>query len=301
MGEESVVIAAAMATVRTAGELAGLDCDHAELLRGHSNFVFRLEHEPVVVRIGPAPAALERARNAVRVTGWLTGLGFPTVTPLPEIDQPLVVGEHVVTFWRYLPQPAGYRAPVAALGRVLRRFHDLPPPPFPLPRNQPMRRLRDAMAGTDVLTADQADFLARRREELTRAHEALEFVLPPGLIHGDAHRGNLLYDRERPEGDRIVLCDWDSVSVGPREWDLVPTHHGQRFGLSEADRAGFAAAYGYDLTEWSGFPVLRDLRDLFTLGAYIRNARNSPAARRELEHRLRSLLDGDLTRRWYPL
>jgi hypothetical protein len=98
-----------------------------------------------------------------------------------------------------------------------------------------------------------------------------------------------------------VLCDWDSVSVGPREWDLVPTHHGERFGLSAEDRAAFTEAYGFDLVGWPGFEVLRELRDLFTLGAYMRNAGVNPAARRELENRLASLQEGDRTRRWYPL
>src|SRR5205807_9532706 len=116
-------------------------------------------------------------------------------------------------------------------------------------------------------------FLGDRCEELLSAYAELRFELPRGLVHGDAHRGNLLW-----AGGGTVLCDWDSVSIGPREWDLVPTHHGARFGLSAEDRAAFTAAYGYDLVGWPGFAVLRDLRDLFTLGAYMRNARTNPAA-----------------------
>jgi hypothetical protein len=293
-GENALALAAA-SSLRVACRRVGLDGRDAELLRPHSNIVFRLVHEPVVVRVGPSLATLPRAENAVRVTHWLTGLDFPTVEPLAGIRQPVVVGEHVVTFWRYLPQPP-QRAPVPALGTLLRELHALPRPRLALPDNQPLRRLRQAMADRGVLRPDQEEFLTRRCTELVHAYRQLDFVLPRGLIHGDAHKGNLLFD-----GDEIVLCDWDSVSVGPREWDLVPTHHGQRFGVSKAERAGFTRAYGYDLTAWPGFAVLRDMRDLFTLGAYIRNANANPAARRELENRLSSLMAGDRTRRWYPL
>ena len=49
------------------------------------------------------------------------------------------------------------------------------------------------------------------------------------MIHGDAWWGNLLRD-----GDRVVLADWDNVSTGPREIDLIPTLQAPRFGLPEA-------------------------------------------------------------------
>jgi hypothetical protein len=68
------------------------------------------------------------------------------------------------------------------------------------------------------------------------------FVLPPGMIHGDAWRGNLLRD-----GNRVVLQGWDTVSTGPREIALVPTPQATRFGLPEAQRDAFVAAYGQDI------------------------------------------------------
>jgi hypothetical protein len=172
--------------LRVACSRVGLDGRGAVLLRPHSNVVFRLVREPVVVRIAPSAATFPRAANAVRVTRWLTGLGFPTVVPVPEIEQPIVADEHVVTFWRYLPQPAG-KPHVADLGRLLAEFHALPMPPFTLPRNRPMERLRQAMAESRALTGEQEAFLAGRCERLLEEYGRLQFVLPPGLIHGDAH------------------------------------------------------------------------------------------------------------------
>ncbi|TDB84319.1 hypothetical protein E1264_25075 [Actinomadura sp. KC216] len=44
--------------------------------------------------------------------------------------------------------------------------------------------------------------------------------MPPeldhGLIHGDAHTGNVI-----PVRGGFVACDWDSVSLGPRAQDLI--------------------------------------------------------------------------------
>ena len=61
------------------------------------------------------------------------------------------------------------------------------------------------------------------------------------MIHGDAYRGNLLRD-----GQRAMLADWDAVSTGLREIDLVPTLQASRFGLPVGERDAFIA-YGHDI------------------------------------------------------
>jgi thiamine kinase-like enzyme len=55
----------------------------------------------------------------------------------------------------------------------------------------------------------------------------MNFAVPAGLIHGDAHGGNLM----RAESGEIILGDWDHVADGPREWDLIQIHYiRRRFG-----------------------------------------------------------------------
>ena len=55
--------------------------------------------------------------------------------------------------------------------------------------------------------------------QMRDAYAGLEFVLPPGVIHGDASIGNVLRDgRGRP-----VVIDLDGFAIGPREWDLALT------------------------------------------------------------------------------
>jgi Phosphotransferase enzyme family len=80
------------------------------------------------------------------------------------------------------------------------------------------------------------------------AYGQLRFQLPAGMIHGDAYRGNLLRD-----GQRVVLADWDAVSTGPREVDLIPTLQATRFGLPDEQRDAFVAAYGQDIRSWDGY------------------------------------------------
>ena len=122
----------------------------------------------------------------------------------------------------------------------------------------------------------------------------LIWFLGYGWIHGDAYPGNMLWD-----GDRPLLGDWDEVGTGPRELDLVNTHQGARFGRPQAERAAFTEAYGYDITEWSGFPILREMRDLHTLGSYIRLAdAGNERAVTEFDFRLDTLKRGHADAQW---
>ena len=120
---------------------------------------------------------------------------------------------------------------------------------------------------------------------------------PAAGIHADAHTGNALLtgipERPAPEPGTI-LCDLDGLCRGPREWDLVPTAHGPvRFGRSHADYREFVAAYGFDVTAWPGWPVLRDVRELQLVTSVIDSIAGRPEVARELAVRLRSLITGD--------
>jgi aminoglycoside phosphotransferase (APT) family kinase protein len=177
---------------------------------------------------------------------------------------------------------------------MLRQLHALPTPPVELPPYQPLKNFGDSVvASTSLLTSDR-EWLLARRTDLLGEYERLDFPLGYGWIHGDAYPGNTLWD-----GDRALLGDWDEVGTGPRELDLVNTHQGARFGRPQAERDEFTAAYGYDVTAWPGFPVLREMRDLHTLGSYMRlaDAGNQRAAI-ELGFRLDTLKRGDADAQW---
>ncbi|MBY8853502.1 phosphotransferase, partial [Saccharothrix sp. MB29] len=79
--------------------------------------------------------------------------------------------------------------------------------------------------------------------------------LPRGVVHGDAWRGNVV----RTHDGEVLLLDFERCALGPPEWDLVSTavaHHTVH-RLSNAEWSAYCDAYGFDVTTWTGFAVLR--------------------------------------------
>jgi Ser/Thr protein kinase RdoA (MazF antagonist) len=149
---------------------------------------------------------------------------------------------------------------------------------------------------------DLLRILGKRCDDVEEQLADISWQLPAGVIHGDAHTGNVLLrdTPRRPRADpTALLCDLDGVCHGPREWDLVPTAHGAtRFGRSAADYHAFTEAYGFDITTWSGWPVLRQVRELQLVTSTINTLAGRPDVARELAHRLRSLLNDDTNVIW---
>jgi hypothetical protein len=289
-------LSVAPSALRDAAERCGLDNRGARLIRLFATAVYHLPAAGAVARIAlvTSPDSLGRLATSVRVTRWLASIGFPAVEPMP-VDQPVTSHGCAVTFWRYLPQEgAGPKPGPGDLGVLLRRLHRLEPPPVPLPVYRPLVSVRQAIESSRALGEDERAWLRDRCWRLMEAYGRLSFPLPEGMIHGDAWRSNLLR-----EGNRAVLADWDAVSTGPREIDLIPTLQGPRFGLPEDQRDAFIAAYVHDIRPWDGYPVLRDIRELSTLTALLRDGHIDVGARRELQLRLRSLRTGD-DQQWTP-
>jgi aminoglycoside phosphotransferase (APT) family kinase protein len=274
--------------MRSSAERCGLDPRGARLIRVFATAVYHLPAASAVARIAPVTSTdtVTRLANSVQVTRWLGGIGFPVAGPLP-IEQPVVVDGCAVTLWRYLPQEGPPLRP-ADLGLLLRRLHQLEPPPFTLPAYRPLLSVREAIESSQAINEGERAWLRNRCVQLLDAYDRLSFVLPAGMIHGDAWRGNLLRD-----GHRVVLADWDEVGTGPKEIDLVPTLQGTRFGLPEPERDAFIAAYGHDIRAWDGYPLLREIRELSTITALLRKGSGIDVASRELQVRLRSLHTGN--------
>ena len=271
-----------------AAECSGLDPRGARLIRLYGTAVYHLPAADAVARIAQVTSldTVTRLATSLGVTRWLAETGFPAVRPLP-VDQPVTAHGCAITFWRYLPEHGPEPGP-ADLGHLLRRLHQLDPPPVSLPVYRPLISMQRGIEFSRALSQDDRAWLRDRCTHLVRTYSQLTFLLPTGLIHGDAWRGNLLRD-----GNRVVLGDWDAVSTGPRETDLIPTLQARRFGLPEDQRDAFIAAYGHDIRSWSGYQILREIRELSTLSALLRDGHANLAARRELQIRLRSIRTGD--------
>ncbi|MEY9840560.1 phosphotransferase [Streptacidiphilus sp. EB103A] len=271
---------------------ARLDPESAVLLRGQTNAVLRLAHDPIVIKIARRGTRPHRVRQTVELVRWLMAQDFPTVT-LHPIEQPVVAGEYVGTFYTCVPQPVG--SPTTSdLAAPLHQLHDGGMPPFPLPVLDAIGAVRYSLGAAETLVDKDRRFLTKRADELEIDLTELQYQLPPAVLHGDPQHGNALIDR-----GRIVLCDWDSAVVGPAEWDLVTVEvHARRFGHGTGSYGAFARAYGHDIIAWPGYRTLCDLRELRMITTNARKSGHEPSKMAELQRRIDGLREEDTQLRW---
>lgn len=285
---------AALPVLRTACERAGLDSSGAGLLRIGENAIFQLASAPVVVRIGRSADRLPRVQREVCIARWLASANVPTVRVRDDIDQPLMIDSHPVSFWHAVT--GGEPTPTHIdLARLLAAYHATPGCPCELATFEPLRTSESRLAKARGVDTKDLDFLHHRIAELTEQFDHLDFALPVGPIHGDAHTKNLLTDR-----GQVVLIDFEAAAIGPREWDLLPTSIAvPRYGLPEQRYQDFAATYGFDVRTWDGYPVLREIREVTMTTWIMQNVLESKAIADEFALRIACLRERDSERPWH--
>ncbi|MGK4583988.1 phosphotransferase enzyme family protein [Kitasatospora sp. HPMI-4] len=294
---------ASHALLLRACEATGLPAAHAvgaEPMRLGENEIWRLAHG-IVARISRTGQSDAAARE-IAVARWLNALGLPAVRPLDGIPGPVEVDGRPVTFWHRLPphRPAW----AAELALILRRLHSLPRPPesLRLTRLDPFVRLAERIDGATTLAGSERSWLRHRLAGLNAAWSAGP---PPGLpetvVHGDAWGGNVAVT-----SDAAYLLDFERTGLGPPEWDLVSTAVDHRtFGLlTDAEYAAFCTAYGCDVTDWPGYPLLSSVRELRAVCYALQHAAADPPRHREQAHHRLACLQGRRGPRpwhWTPL
>lgn len=303
-GSSVGIDAALLAVVDRAGIERRLPTAGATLISHSSNAVYLLPEVPAVARVTSGPGGTDRVVRTQAITAWLVDRGFGATAPLPGVDVVDIDDRTSVSFWAFYPQ-ADHQPPATSsdLGRLLRDLHDLDvehdKPPVDVPVWLPLESLADTVSDPEqsVVLADiERTWLLRRIREIRDQLSAEHWPLGRGLIHGDAWAGNLLWDAA---AQRMLLGDWDWVSYGPREIDLIPTWHAAiRYGRTEAWTRAFVDQYGYDLATTSAYDVLVQMRDLVQLAGPIRRAPHSPAAADRLAQRLGDLRRGIRSSSW---
>jgi aminoglycoside phosphotransferase (APT) family kinase protein len=276
---------------------AGLDPEGARLLRIGSNAVYRLA-TPVVVRISRSGASVDQARRSVAVARWLKSAGFPAVRAV-QVDQPVVADGHVATFWGAVSDDGDQYATVGEVAEILVKLHALHAPgSLHLPALAPFENAARRIEVNDWLTPDDRAFLTGRLAELQDKYAKLEFVLPPGVIHGDASIGNVLRDYQ----GNPVLIDLDGFAIGPREWDVVLTAmYYDSFGWhTREEYETFVKLYGFDIMTWPGYPALRAVREFLMVTWVIQKAGESETIAAEACKRITALRTGASRKDWQP-
>ncbi|MCO1658887.1 phosphotransferase family protein [Pseudonocardia humida] len=282
-------------SLERAALIAGLPADNAKLIRLGSNAVFRLD-PTIIARVAPDVTALPNAVKQIAVSRWLDAVGYP-VTRASRIAQPIEADGRVVTFWESIAPETTY-APIRQVAVLIRRLHELPPPPpsVQLPTLHPFGQFDVPLPTFEGLDPADAGYLRDRYAGAREQFAAATFPLGAGVIHGDANVGNVLVD-----GDgNPVLIDLDSFSIGPREWDLIQTAlFADRFGWHTAEEyQTFVEVYGYDITEWEGYEALADMREVAMTAWISKKAATDEAAAGEAHKRIAAMRSGGSRRDW---
>ncbi|MFJ8028855.1 aminoglycoside phosphotransferase family protein [Streptomyces sp. NPDC096311] len=296
--EEGFTSAGATRVMVAACRAAGLDDRGAELIRLGENALFRLVSVPMIVRIARSVEYLSAARKEVAVSRWLAGEGFPAARVVEDLEQPLMVDGHPVTFW-HLIVDAGRAATYGELGAVLRDLHALAlPDGLELPQYSAFGLSDLRLERAAGISDDDLQFLRKRGQELKERLAELRFGSPLGPVHGDAHTDNLMVDRNGV----VHLIDLENFCVDHPEWDLeVAAHEYHRLGwVTEEQYAGFVGAYGRDLREWPGFATLCAIQEFKMTTWLMQNVSEGEDVAQEVGRRIASLRDDAAPRNWLP-
>jgi aminoglycoside phosphotransferase (APT) family kinase protein len=262
-----------------------------------SNAVYHLT-APVVVRVSRDNADVDLARRTVAVARWLESVCYPAVRAI-DVDQPIVIDGHAVTFWQSLSDDGQQYATVKEVADVLVRLHKLvAPADLHLPELAPFENAVGRISDNRWRSSADRAFLTELLTRMQAEYAKLEFVLPPGVIHGDASIGNVLRDSR---GNPVVI-DLDGFATGPREWDLALTaiyydsfgwHTGQEYET-------FASVYGSDIMKWPGYPVMRAVREFLMVTWVIQKTGESERVAAEARKRITALRTGASRKDWGP-
>lgn len=271
----------------------GIDQDQARLIRAGENTLYRLPGS-VVARV-TREGQTEIARKETRVSRWLREAGVPVVEVVPDIAQPMEVDGRSITFWRELPDHS--EGSVEQVADILRQIHLLrPPPELELPPLAPFVRLEQRIGEALVLENDDRDWLLAHLEQLKESYQSLSAGLPSSAVHGDAWGGNIVATATGP-----VVLDLERFAYGPPEWDLasIAVDHFTFGSLSKQQWATFCERYGYDVTAWAGYAVLRDARELRKVTFAAQMAAQHPGLNEQARYRLSCIRGERGPRPWH--
>ncbi len=277
--------------------IAGLDAMGARLLRVGSNAVYRLK-APVIARVSRPGADADQVRRTVAVARWLESAGYPAVRVV-NVDQPVVTGQRAVTFWEAVSDDGDQYASVAEVAGVLVKLHKFTAPDdLHLPELSPFANAPKRIEASTWLNPEDRGFLTTMLAQMRDAYAGLEFILPPGVIHGDASIGNVLRDSH---GNPVVI-DLDGFAAGPREWDLALTAiYYESFGWhTREEYRDFVRVYGFDIMDWPGYPVMRAVREFLMVTWVVQKAAESGQAAAEAAKRIAALRTGASRKDWQP-
>ena len=210
------VVAAVVAFV----ELRGVRVDDPIVLQATNNVVVWLSPSEIVAKIA---INSNRASDELLAVRKLHASGAPVIPPAPMLgDVVHRVDGHDVTFWTYVPQDTASSPSSRAVATALAALHsvmndpptrgDLRLPSFDAPILDTMASLDRESFAPELKSPDRVVL----RHALNDGQRLLADRSKWQVIHGSPHRFNILIADDTP-----VFIDFETLAVGPVEWDLA--------------------------------------------------------------------------------
>ncbi len=261
------------------------------------NAVIAIPKLGLVARVGVSRLHTERLARELEMAGWLNGRGLPAtrpadMTPTPQLT---VVNERVLTWWEYLPSPA--RGSLGELGGLLAQLHSQPQPWPSLPPLDPWARVKEQLTAATGVPADDLALLRLHWDTLRARWNDSRWPHEPGVvIHGDTYTGNTLR-----YNDITYLLDFEDSRIGPPQWDAASVACFLDLSwISDRQYTEFCEAYGSDVRDEAGSKLLVDIVLFRRTCWYASRTAREPGVVAAVRHRIATLLDPRLVKRWLP-
>ncbi|QXC61191.1 phosphotransferase [Aquihabitans sp. G128] len=245
-----------------------------------------LRRGPVLVRVRPAAHA-EVAHREVALAQALAAAEVPVTALVEAAEQPWVVGDQVVTAWRW--SEGGAPVSDADLGALAAALRDRTAAvastiaPFD-PIESVLLAVADHPAHDDeaAFVRDRAAALAGRWSDA--ASEAGRLV----VVHGDLHRDNVVAGPRGP-----LLTDLELSGSGPAGYDVARAVVAvERYGDPVSSLGAFLAAYGEDPRGSAAFATFVDAYELWVTAWAVGVRGQDPSWAAEAARRVATLRDG---------
>lgn len=273
-----------------------------QCLRFGQNGMFVDRDSAQVLRVHRPTRSISEVSKEVALVEHLDEVNFPSTRLSSRYaPQPVVFDESIITIWE-LEHDTGAEKNLGELGTLIRAFHEAVAdaseswPPLPW-IDISLERLERYMSDSRFDSATIGSINKRVEQLQGIASGSIKSELGWGIVHGDAHIGNVISGAEG-----LVLADFERVCVSAREWDAIPTVVAiRRFGNDEKQLRSFASTFHNDLLDHEFLDDMCEVREWFMLTALMEQQGSSKRIDEAINWQTSTLLNGDRIAQWEPL
>ncbi|WP_044561602.1 aminoglycoside phosphotransferase family protein [Azospirillum sp. B4] len=214
-----------VAAVWSLADTLGLGAVAPALLKAAHHTSLLLHPLPMVARVQsvePVAQALVTAERELAISRHLTARDMPVVPPLKAaVAGPHVIDGCVISLWPFIEHSKLRRqSDMVLAAHGLRSIHNalrdfsgtLPSYDAILDR---CWTVLETLPVTAFPMEEDKNFLQERYLALREQATAMD--VPSAVLHGDAHKGNVLISNQGP----VLWADFESACTGPLEFELV--------------------------------------------------------------------------------